>query len=30
MPATQHDAVLWLWGGDYDVIFDTARAAINA
>jgi porphyrinogen peroxidase len=28
MPATQHDAVLWLSGGAYDVIFDTARAAI--
>ena len=30
MPATQHDAVLWLSGGAYDVIFDTARAAIAA
>jgi porphyrinogen peroxidase len=28
MPATQHDAVLWLSGSGYDVIFDTARAAI--
>jgi putative iron-dependent peroxidase len=28
MPATQHDAVLWLSGATYDVIFDTARAAI--
>jgi putative iron-dependent peroxidase len=28
MPATQHDAVLWLSGGAYDVIFDAARAAI--
>jgi putative iron-dependent peroxidase len=28
MPATQHDAVLWLSGGAYDVIFDVARAAI--
>ncbi len=28
MPATQHDAVLWLSGGAYDVVFDTARAAI--
>ena len=28
MPATQHDAVLWLAGSAYDVIFDTARAAI--
>ena len=29
MPATQHDAVLWLSGCAYDVIFDTARAAIG-
>jgi putative iron-dependent peroxidase len=28
MPATQHDAVLWLSGSAYDVIFETARAAI--
>jgi putative iron-dependent peroxidase len=28
MPATQHDAVLWLSGSSYDVIFDVARAAI--
>jgi porphyrinogen peroxidase len=28
MPATQHDAVLWLSGSAYDVIFDAARAAI--
>jgi putative iron-dependent peroxidase len=28
MPATQHDAVLWLSGIAYDVIFDTARAVI--
>jgi putative iron-dependent peroxidase len=28
MPATQHDAVLWLSGSTYDVIFDVARAAI--
>jgi porphyrinogen peroxidase len=28
MPATQRDAVLWLSGTAYDVIFDTARAAI--
>jgi putative iron-dependent peroxidase len=28
MPATQHDAVLWLSGSAYDVIFDTARGAI--
>src|SRR4029453_9052348 len=30
MPATQHDAVLWLSGSAYDVIFATARAAIAA
>ncbi|HXA29355.1 MAG TPA: Dyp-type peroxidase [Candidatus Angelobacter sp.] len=30
MPATQHDAVLWLSGSAYDVIFDTARQAISA
>ena len=30
MPATQHDAVLWLSGSAYDVVFDTARAAIGA
>jgi putative iron-dependent peroxidase len=29
MPATQHDAVLWLSGSAYDVVFDTARAAIS-
>ena len=29
MPATQHDAVLWLSGSAYDVVFDTARAAIG-
>jgi porphyrinogen peroxidase len=29
MPATQHDAVLWLSGSSYDVIFDEAREAIN-
>ena len=28
MPATQHDAVLWLSGASYDVVFDVARAAI--
>jgi len=28
MPATQHDALLWLSGSAYDVIFDVARAAI--
>lgn len=30
MPATQHDAVLWLSGGAYDVLFDVAHGAINA
>jgi porphyrinogen peroxidase len=30
MPATQHDAVLWLSASAYDVIFDVARAAIAA
>ena len=30
MPATQHDAVLWLSGSAYDVIFDLAREAIAA
>jgi porphyrinogen peroxidase len=28
IPATQHDAVLWLSGSAYDVIFDAARAVI--
>jgi porphyrinogen peroxidase len=30
MPATQHDAVLWLSSSAYDVVFDTARAVIAA
>src|SRR5262245_29544869 len=30
MPATQHDAVLWVSGSSYDVVFDVARAAIAA
>jgi putative iron-dependent peroxidase len=30
MPATQHDAVLWISGSAYDVVFDVARAAIRA
>ena len=30
MPATQHDAVLWIAGSAYDVVFDEARDAINA
>ena len=28
MPATQHDAVLWLSASAYDVVFEVARAAI--
>jgi porphyrinogen peroxidase len=28
MPATQHDAVLWLSGSAYDVVFDMTRQAI--
>jgi putative iron-dependent peroxidase len=28
MPATQHDALLWLSGSVYDVVFDAARSAI--
>jgi uncharacterized membrane protein len=28
MPATQHDAVLWLSGSAYDVVFETAPRAI--
>jgi putative iron-dependent peroxidase len=28
MPATQHDAVLWLSGSSYDVIFDVAHQVI--
>jgi len=30
MPATQFDALLWLAGSAYDVVFDEARAAIAA
>jgi putative iron-dependent peroxidase len=30
MPATQHDAVLWLSGSAYDVIFEVSRMAIAA
>jgi putative iron-dependent peroxidase len=30
MPATQHDAVLWLSGSAYDVVFDVSRAALVA
>jgi porphyrinogen peroxidase len=28
MPATQEDAVLWISGASYDVVFDVARAAL--
>lgn len=28
MPATQHDAVLWISGSAYDVVFDVARMAL--
>lgn len=30
MPATQHDAVVWLSGSAYDVIFDMAHSVIQA
>jgi putative iron-dependent peroxidase len=30
IPATQHDAVLWISGSGYDVVFDVARQAIGA
>ena len=30
MPATQHDAVLWLSGSAYDVVFEVGRGVINA
>lgn len=30
MPATQHDAVLWISGSEYDVVFDVARQTISA
>jgi len=30
MPATQHDAVLWLSGSAYDVVFEVSREAIAA
>jgi putative iron-dependent peroxidase len=29
MPATQHDALVWLSGSAYDVIFDMARSVLN-
>jgi porphyrinogen peroxidase len=30
IPATQHDAVLWISGSAYDLVFDMARGAIAA
>ena len=30
MPATQHDVVLWVAGGSYDIVFDAAIGMINA
>jgi putative iron-dependent peroxidase len=30
MPATQHDLVLWVAGGSYDVVFDTSILIIGA
>ena len=30
MPATQHDAWIWLAGSDADVVFDVARSAVGA
>ena len=30
MPATQHDAVFWISGSAYDVVFDVARQSIAA
>jgi porphyrinogen peroxidase len=29
MPDTQHDAVLWLSGSAYDLIFEVSRMAIR-
>jgi porphyrinogen peroxidase len=30
MPATQHDALVWLSGSAYDIVFDMARSVIRA
>ena len=30
MPATQHDAVMWLAGGAYEIVFDAIVAALGA
>src|ERR1700753_1981773 len=29
MPATQHDALVWLSGSAYDVLFDMARSVVS-
>jgi porphyrinogen peroxidase len=29
MPSTQHDAVVWLSGSAYDVVFDMAREVVH-
>src|SRR5580693_8237314 len=29
MPATQHDALVWMSGSSYDVVFDMARTVIR-
>src|SRR6202034_218813 len=29
MPCTQHDALVWLSGSAYDVVFDMARAVVH-
>jgi putative iron-dependent peroxidase len=30
MPATQHDAIVWLSGAAYDIVFDTSKGVITA
>jgi putative iron-dependent peroxidase len=30
LPATQHDAVIWLAGSGYDVVFDLSRSVVTA
>ena len=30
MPATQHDAVMWVAGASYDVVFDVSIGIVNA
>jgi putative iron-dependent peroxidase len=30
VPATQHDAVVWLTGGEYDAVFDVSRGVADA